>query len=104
MPEPVAIWIRARGRSSLSDCSRLVIALTLFGQRFGMSTGGSVWRRERRVEGLVSSAAGVTAPPSVWRPFDPLVEGLGLEPLGERLGAVELEDAAASGMGVEAVR
>ena len=57
-PEPVAIWIRARGLSVLNDFSRFVIASTLFCQRLGITTSfGSVEIRERRVDGFVSSAA-----------------------------------------------
>ena len=31
LPEPVAIWMSARGRSFVRDLSRFVIAWTLFG-------------------------------------------------------------------------
>ena len=56
LPVPVAIWMRARGRSSNRLFSRLTMARTLFGHRPGSSTGGMARNRARSVEGLVSSA------------------------------------------------
>ena len=45
MPEPVAIWIRARGRFALSDSSRLAMAVAWAGHSLaasGSSSGSSL--------------------------------------------------------------
>ncbi len=62
LPEPVAIWTRARGLSFFSECSRLVMASNWFGKSTRCSTspwssGGIVVMRPRRLDGRVSSAA-----------------------------------------------
>jgi hypothetical protein len=50
-PDPVAIWIRARGRSSAKDFSRFSTALTWAGQSPAPLRGGIVLRWPRRVPG-----------------------------------------------------
>ena len=49
LPEPVAIWIRQRGRLSASDASRFWMAVTWAGQRPFSSSGGMCCMRLRNV-------------------------------------------------------
>jgi len=71
----VAIWMRARGRSSNSS-SQTDDGPHLFGQRPGNSTGGSARSRALSVEGLVSSRGYKSR-----RTAEPTVEGIGAQPL-----------------------
>ena len=85
LPEPVAIWMSARGRSARSDSSRLPIAVAWTApQPRRRRAGASAWSRARNVgsRGLGEDLPG---------------------PLGQCLGPVEGEDATAAGVGVVAV-
>ena len=48
-PEPVAIWISDRGRSSARDCSRLRIASACLPHSPRSSSGGMAFSRARKV-------------------------------------------------------
>jgi hypothetical protein len=53
LPEPVAIWIRARGRFSFRDFSRLLIAVIWAGQRPSSLSGGMCCSLARKVAEVV---------------------------------------------------
>ena len=65
----------------------------------GSSTGGMARSRARSVEGLVSSARGVEAAGLL----EPPVEGVGGQPLPQRLGSVKREDRARARLGVQLI-
>ena len=55
LPEPVAIWIMARGLSRASDSSRLTMAGPWAGRRLVMSTGSSCFILRRRPRKVLAS-------------------------------------------------
>lgn len=63
LPEPVAIWIRARGRFSFRECSRFWMAWTWAGQRPSVLSAGMDWRLPSKVP-VLASAASKPSPPA----------------------------------------
>ena len=80
LPLPVAIWIRARGRSSASECSRLRIASICAGHR------PSVMQRRQRAQAGAQASSALRPRPAASRAGgseDAAAARLGVEPVGE---------------------
>ena len=90
LPEPVAIWIRARGRSAARDSLEVLDGLDLVRARGRAANGrhASEARAERRGP---RADPGDAAAARLGRPGgEPRAPGLGVEPLGQRLGPVDV--------------
>ena len=96
LPEPVAIWMRARGRFSFSDFSRLWIAVICAGQRPSSLSGGMDCMRARKVAAAVHASLRV-----------PLLSGCAagavVQPFGQVSGLWKANTGARPGVGIESV-